>query len=51
MSVALVKKKHLSIAFDCARRKPNEACDNRSSDESDTIEYQAEETMLYICET
>ena len=31
-------------------RKPNEACDNSSSDEGDSSEYEAEETSCFTSE-
>ena len=33
-----------------APRKPNEACDNSSSDEGDSSEYEAEETSCFTSE-
>ena len=33
-----------------ALRKPNEACDNSSSDEGDSSEYEAEETSCFTSE-
>ena len=33
-----------------APRKPNEACDNSSSDEGDSSEYEAEETSFFTSE-